>query len=846
MKQVKNNIPDIRCLGDLYALKDGSQASSRVVVIKQLFYNETSGFGSYLCAMETTEEKVNISGVFLDKPEPLRTYWVRGERSTYQNRAQIKAHQFELTFPKTKLSNLFFFMSIPGMKRHAVKFVDAYGKKSVEAMMLKSSDELVDLESFRIYETHEPGFISVLKAEQESLKSMFAKSVMLSRLTGLNLSKTAARKIYSLFADASYEVLSENPYILLEHHDELGYDLSFCDTIAMQFGLKPNNKKRFRYGVIHAIIMASQMGHVYMPKEEFLVLLKKELTVNVPNEKLYALSVGNRSDFTYEYFNEEFVVKYSELKQLLDDRANFANDAHTRAITLYSPSDEEVIQAMKDAIRGNLVVEKNGRIYSRSLYEKEVVLARKIQEIMNHSSARSSFRQHPLNIERATDKFELEQQQKKACLEFLSEPGGLYVLTGPAGSGKTYVIKTLITAYMKLFKKPLSSVILMAPTGRAAKRIEESTGYAASTIHRALGMDEGKQWKINADNPLSQTLVLVDEFSMVDTEIGYRLFDAIKLGAKVILVGDIKQLSPVGPGNVLRDMIQSQKVPVVELDVIKRQQDQSDIIENSVRIVRKEPMYEGGKNKDAYILYRSYNDKVQQTLITSIRKIQENRGLNLEQIQILIAQRKSRIGTNYINHIVQGEFNCEEDSDVIANHFSVYDSTKRKYQDVVTYFRVGDKVINIKNNYQACWYDKNAYGEYIQDKTATIITNGEIGIVEDIVKPKRAYGEKFTRRIIVRIDNKYIFFDDDFDNLELAYAITVHKAQGSQWDACIFMVAGSHKKMLTNNLMYTAVTRPSGFLVVIGDERTINEGIANDIIEKRNTTLIEYLHESTC
>lgn len=841
-EQIKSH--NIQSLPELCRLKDGTMTSGRVIVTKQLFFNEASGFGSYLCAFEGSEDKVSVSGVFLDKPEECRTYWVRGERSTYKTSPQIKAHQFELAYPETTLSNYIFLFSIPALSRYATRIIKVYPNNAVESIINKPYEELIDSDEFKLYETQEPGFLQTLKAEQENLKALFVKSLMLSKLTGLNLSKTAARKIYGLFEMKSYDMLSKNPYVLLEYFEDLGYNLSFCDSVAMKFGFKANSELRFEYGVIHAIQASGQMGHVYMPKEEFLDFLKGELSVSVPADKLHHLLNQHQQDFVFEYFNQSFIVSYDELKQLMCDRANFVNNAHEKSIVLFMPTEKQIRSALTSAIKNNLVVEYKGRIYSRNLYEKEMSIAEKIDKMLKDESANSMFRQHPYNIQKLAEKYTLEKQQLTACVEFLAEPGGLYIVTGPAGSGKTYLIKSLINTYLKLYKKKKTQVMLMAPTGRAAKRIEDSTGFSASTIHRGLGMSEGNYWAFNEGNPLEHSIVIVDEFSMVDTEMAYRLFSAIKTGTKVILVGDIHQLFPVGPGNVLRDLIESKRVPLVELNVVKRQQADSDIIDNAVRVIAKQPLYEGGKNKDAFVLYRSHSDKIQQTLITSIQKIQSARGLGLEQIQVIVPQRKSRVGTFYINHLIQSEFNPNPDGAIIANQFSVYDSSKKKYEDITTYYRVGDKVINVKNNYRAMWYDKNALGEYVQDSTMTIITNGEIGVIEEIVKPKKAYGEKFTYRIIVKIDNKYIFFDDDFDNLELAYAITVHKSQGSQWKSCIVLVSGAHKRMLTNNLIYTALTRPSDFLVVIGDEAAIRDGINNDVIEKRYTTLSEYLKES--
>lgn len=826
---------------ELYRILDGDSLQTRVIVNRQLFFNESTGFGSFLCSFEQSEEIVNVAGVFLEKPEEHRTYKIIGEKQTYKGKPTIKSHHCELTFPETRFGNFKFLLSLNKLGRYSTALIEAFGEDAILRIISLEVKEMIKNPLLTSIYAKDPNFERILIEEKKAISDIFVKSLTLNQLIGLELSKSAARKLYELFGPSCFEVLKENPYVILESYEELGYDLVFCDKIAMKFGFKANDKNRLEYGIMHGLNVASQEGHVYMPKLEFIDLLKRELSVSIPNEKLHSLINNHSGDFDFEYFNDIYPVELDDIHQLINDRLNFVADANEKSIILYSPSLQVIEESLSEAIRKELVVEDSGRIYGKNLFEREKMLSTYIEERTPISQKPSARHIHPDQVKDVLKEWELENMQEKACVDFLKDSGGLYILVGPAGAGKTYTIKALIESYIKLYKSNERQVLLLAPTGRAAKRIEESTTYKASTIHRALGMDPINGWTINKNNPLNHKLVIVDEFSMVDTEIAYRLFDAIPEDTKIILVGDTKQLASVGPGNVLKDIIESKHVPVVELDVIKRQQDKSDIIENSVRVINKLPLFEGGKNKDAFVMFKQYNEQMQQAAMSSIRRIQDTMKLDIEQIQILIPQRKSKIGTYYFNHLIQEELNANEASTIIANQFSLYNSTKRKYEDIVTYFKIKDKVINVKNNYNAKWYDKDSMGNYHLDTTSSIVTNGEIGIIVDIVKGKKSNQDKFTNRIIVKVDDKFLFYDDDFDNLELAYAITVHKSQGSQWKAVIYMVSNSHRKMLTNNLMYTAMTRPSSFLVVIGDEKAINFGIENDIITKRYSTLKEYL-----
>lgn len=831
----------INYLSDLGRLVDGSKIISKVTIMKQLFFNEATGFGSFLSALEETEDRITMSGVFLDKPEPHRTYHVVGEKGSYQGRPQIRAQRCELVMPSTRVSNMMFIFSLQSISKYTAKLLEVYQHEAISKLANLPWEEIETNQEFQTYSQKEPDFFRSVSEERAYIIELFDKSNMLNKLVGLNLSKSASRKIYNLFGAKSFDKLQANPYIILEHYEDMGYDLAFCDNIAMKFNFKADDELRFEYGVLHGLNVSNQNGHVYMPKEEFIDLLMNELSVRIPEDQLHRLANEHSVDFQFNYFNASYPVSIGTIQQLLLDRANFANNAYEKTISIYVPERLLIEKALTASIQRNLAVEVDGRIYNKQLYEKECDLAKNILEHCQKAHNRARNAHSEASIKSVLNSYSLEKMQEKACIASLQGSGGLHCVIGPAGSGKTYVIKALIEAYIALNKKRPSDVLLMAPTGRAAKRIQESTQFPASTIHRALKMDPISGWMMNKQNPLGNSLVIIDEFSMVDTELAYRLFDAIKLGTKVVLVGDTNQLASVGPGNILKDILESQSVPVVELDVIKRQQEKSDIIENSVRILKKLPLYEGGKNKDAFVMFKSFNEQIQQATIASIHKIQINLSIDIEQVQVLIPQRRSRIGTYYFNHLIQAEVNTNPDSPVIANQFSVYNRTKKKYEELTTYFRIGDKVINVKNNYRAQWHDKNQFGDYVLDHDSTIVTNGEIGIIEEIIKAKRGSREKFTYRIVVRMDDKYIFFDDDFESLELAYAITVHKAQGSQWKAVIYVVSSSHKKMLTNNLMYTAMTRPSAFMAVIGDEKIINDGIQNDVVSTRYSTLKSYL-----
>ena len=413
------------------------------------------------------------------------------------------------------------------------------------------------------------------------------------------------------------------------------------------------------------------------------------------------------------------------------------------------------------------------------------------------------------NIEKNIN-ISLDTIQKEAVIE--AAKSGVFVLTGGPGTGKTTTINTII----HFFKEEGLEILLAAPTGRAAKRMTETTGYEAQTIHRLLEIsyrsDEdrfGLRFEKNEDNPLEADVVIVDEMSMVDITIMHHLLKAITPGTRLILVGDANQLPSVGPGNVLKDIIYSNCINVVMLNKIFRQEDQSKIVVNAHMINEGKNIELNNKSKDFFFIKRLTPDSVIEELKTLVKnRLPKFTGCSIfDGIQILTPMRKGVLGTQQLNNDIQDIINPPNKN-----------KQEKVYRNIT--FREGDKIMQIKNNYQVTWQVKNKLGYVIEEGTG--VYNGDMGVIKSI--------NNYSETILVHYeDGKEVEYEfNQLEEIELAYATTIHKSQGSEYPVVIIPVLTGPNLLLNRNLLYTAVTRAKKYVILIGSENTIQTMIKNE------------------
>lgn len=627
-------------------------------------------------------------------------------------------------------------------------------------------------DTFRIIE-EEPERLAEIKgiserkaqeiAQQTEEKRELRQAMIFLQNYGISLS--LAVKIYQTYQLDMYRIIQENPYRMAE--DVTGVGFKIADEIAHRVGIHLDSDFRIRSGIMYVLQQASLEGHTYLP-EELLTRRACEL-------------LGVDASGVEKHYMDMAIDRKLILKQ----------------------SEAEV------------------QIYASTFYYMELNVAVMLRELnVKYDFSETAVEQRIRKIEQLSE-LELDEMQRTAVKEAVRS--GLLVITGGPGTGKTTTINTII----QYFESEGMDIALAAPTGRAAKRMSETTGYEAKTIHRLLelsgGMDEHAGFERNEQNPLETDVIIIDEMSMVDITLMHNLLKAVVAGTRLILVGDVNQLPSVGPGCVLKDIIDSHACNVVRLNRIFRQASESDIIVNAHKINRGEPVSLDNKSRDFFFLKRYDANVIISICIQLIRqKLPKYVNASPFDIQVLTPMRKGLLGVERLNTILQQYLNPP-------------DGKKAEREHGQTIFRVGDKVMQIKNNYQAEWEIRSRYNIPIEKGLG--VFNGDMGIVREI----NSFSERLTVEYEERRMVEYPF--KELDQLDLAYAITIHKSQGSEYPAVIIPLLTGPRMLMNRNLLYTAVTRARKCVTLVGDEKAFYNMEANVNEQKRYSGLRDRLEE---
>ena len=518
--------------------------------------------------------------------------------------------------------------------------------------------------------------------------------------------------------------------------------------------------------MLYTLLQASADGHVYLPKEELFTRAMQLLQVDVSYMEKHLMDMAIDRKLVLKERNGDVLVYPSQYYRIELNTARMLNE-----LNIHYPQDESMLE-------------------------------RRIAQIEKETGTA------------------LEELQKKAVKE--AAENGLFVLTGGPGTGKT----TTINAIIRFFEGEGATLRLAAPTGRAAKRMTEATGYEAQTIHRLLELNglpdddresQGIHFDRNAENPLDTDVIIIDEMSMVDIFLIHSLLLAVTAGTRIILVGDENQLPSVGPGNVLRDIIRSRVFPVVELTKIFRQASHSDIVVNAHKIHNGEPISLDNKSRDFFFLKRDNADIIIRVVIALIQeKLPRYVDAKPFDIQVLTPMRKGLLGVERLNQVLQYYLNPP-------------DEKKKEKELGERLFREGDKVMQIKNNYQMEWEVRGKYGIPVEEGIG--VFNGDMGILKSINEFAETAEVEFE-------DGRYAEYSfKQLEELELAYAITIHKSQGSEYPAVILPILSGPRMLMNRNLLYTAVTRARKCVTVVGSEETFREMIRNEKQQKRYSSL---------
>lgn len=732
------------------------------------FRNPDNGYTIFYLSMPGVEDELTCVGSFpsIDEGAYLK---VEGNMTTHV----LYGEQFQVVNAEE---------SIPKDRMAIERYLGSGAIKGIGLTMAARIVNKFGEDTFRIIEREPERLAEIRGISERMAREIYAQfkekqgmREAMMYLQKYNISGNLAVKIYKQYGERLREVLETNPYRMTE--DIPGVGFKTADSVAERMGISGESEYRVRAGILYALSLAAQGGHVYLPERE---LYRYCIDLLGVSEETLNHAV---SDLTME---RKLIIKVKE-----DD-------------------------------------ESERQVYSSVSYFTELGIARMLYDLNGRDTiSEQTLLGQIARIEEHLD-IELDEHQRKAVVE--ASRNGVFILTGGPGTGKT----TTINAIIALFESRGLNILLAAPTGRAAKRMTEATGKEARTIHRLLevqrmGDENGEfhrgMFGRNEDNPLEADVIIIDETSMVDIYLMSALLHSIPVGARLILVGDSNQLPSVGPGNVLRDILNSGRFPYVCLTKIFRQAEESDIIVNAHKINSGEEIRLDNKSRDFFIMRRDNP----QTIISVVAELVKSKlpkyvNATPADIQVLTPMRKGELGVENLNRVLQEYLNPHSDGKV-------------EYETHGVVFREGDKVMQVKNNYQMEWECRSRLNTIMESGTG--VYNGDIGTILHINR----FAEEME---ILFDDNRTVFYPfSATEDLEHAYAVTIHKSQGSEYPAVVMPLLSGPRMLLNRNLLYTAVTRAVSCVTIVGSEETVRMMIANENEQKRYTGLQDRIMDIT-
>lgn len=748
------------------------------IVSKIIYKNEGNQYVVFAVETEDGEDETFVG--YLSGIEEGMYILAKGDYVDHPNyNLQFKVSEYEVKMPDDLVS----------MER----YLGSGAIKGIGEIMAKRIIKKFGKDAFRIIE-EEPERLAEIKGISERKANeigvqFIEKQAMreaLMFLSEFGISPNLAVKIFNEYGQKMYTIVKKNPYQIAEDINGVGFKIA--DSIAAKAGIGMQSDFRVRAAIIYTLNQATGLGHIYLPKHLLISWTRQ----------LLAKSNDNGREDTNPFAIPEDVIE-TQLTNL-----------QVEGKVVYKERDKEVI------------------VYTSNHYHRELDVARMLLETKSTVGIPDASLDHTISSIEEKEKITLDEQQKEAVRQAARQ--GMLVITGGPGTGKT----TTINAIIKYFEMEEVELLLAAPTGRAAKRMTEATGYKAQTIHRLLELNGGVsdetgnagiRFERNASNPLEADVIIIDEMSMVDLALMHALLLAVMPGTHLILVGDENQLPSVGAGNVLKDMIRSGCVPVVSLNKIFRQEEGSTIVENAHKINKGEAIVLDNKSKDFFYLPRVNTSQVANEVgLLLTKKLPGYIGCPEKEIQVLTPMRNGELGVGNLNMILQKVLNPQSPQ------------KKEKELNNGTIFREGDKVMQIRNNYKLEWSIYSGKGRFKVEEGVGVF-NGDMGVVKEI--------DEYNEEVVVLLDDeKEVRYPYNLlDELELSYAITIHKSQGSEYPAVVLPLFSGPRILLNRNLLYTAVTRAKQCVVIVGNGQLVENMIRNNDEQKRYSSLDARLQE---
>ena len=736
-------------------------------IVDIIYKNEINSYT--VATFETVEgEELTIVGYlpFVNEGDNLK---VTGNMVTHPDYGeQLKVEIFEKTMPKTK----------EALEKYLAngnfKGIGPATAKKIVNTFGEDTINVIKMEPQKLTQIK-----GISKEKALEIAEQFIANWEIWQIVGFldqfGIGPQSAETVYKKLGENALEKIGENPYILIDVASKVNFEK--VDSIALKLGIDPDNYTRIRSAIKYGLERIGLNGHSTVLYENLLKFVQDLLRIDANNI-------------------EETIISMKA-------------------------KEEIIIEEREDGTEW---------VYAKPFYEAEKNIAERLISLKNSENIKyiSTLKKDLEKIEKDIN-IELSDKQREA-IESVND-NNVCIITGGPGTGKTTIIKAIIELYKKHGMKP----VLCAPTGRAAKRMTETTGEEAKTLHRLLelaGISDDNE-NFNTDllvTPIDGDIIIVDEASMLDMFLMNYLLKAIYKGTKLVLVGDINQLPSVGPGSVLKDIIESEKIHTITLNQIFRQAAKSKIIVNAHRVNEGQNFISGNVKQtiiddenidlldDFFFIQENNQEKIQQTIISLCKGRLQNYGNYdfFNNIQVITPTKKGKLGTKELNILLQNELNPEKKK-----------KKERNFGEVV--FREQDRVMQTKNNYNILWEKENE--REFKKELGNGIFNGELGRIDKINKEDKTIRVKFD-------DGKIATYEStDLDQLEHAYAITVHKSQGSEFDVVILVAAQSAPMLLTRNLIYTAMTRAKKLLIIIGSKSVVDYMIQNNTTKHRNTGL---------
>ncbi len=753
------------------------QESVKGIIEHIIFRNEENGYT--VLSLRSKGKELTLVGFFqsVNEGESIEAFGRFTAHVSYGEQFKVESYEIREPEGREAVERYLGSGAIKGIgKALAARIVRKFGEETLR-ILEEEPERLAEIKGISMKKARD------IAKQADAQRSQRAAMLFLQQY---GVSLALGVKIYTKYGEEMYSILRENPYRLAEDIDGVGFKTA--DAIAAKIGIAADSEYRIRCGILYVLGLASGEGSVYLPEWDLTAKTADLLGVADGDVERQIMSLA---------IERKIIIRNHTSMEGMPEES--LSEGKNRIVYLARYYYLELNAA-------RMLCDLNVRVTA----DEDADIERRLMHVLARGGSRNIV---------------LEEEQKQAILS--AAKYGLFILTGGPGTGKT----TTINQMLRFFESENMDIRLAAPTGRAAKRMTETTGYEASTIHRLLEissmsdeMGESVRFERNEQNPLETDVVIIDEMSMVDIFLMYSLLSALPVGTRLVLVGDVDQLPSVGPGAVLGDMLKSGAFPSIRLSRIFRQAASSDIIVNAHKINSGQQIVLGNKSKDFFFLRRSDPNLIISNIIELVRdKLPGYVDAKPFDIQVLAPMRKGALGVERLNRILQEYLNPPSE-----------EKAERMFGD--NKFRVGDKVMQIKNNYQIEWeIKKGRYGIVVDHGQG--IFNGDMGTIREI--------NEFANILTIEFDEGR-FVDYPFSNieeLELAYAVTIHKSQGSEYPAVILPLLTGPRMLFSRNLLYTAVTRARKCVMILGSEETVRGMIENVTQQLRYTSLDERILE---